>query len=84
MTHTFGGKRYKIKTERLDGFCDSPRSSTLELHIFADMRKRNGLVTAVHEAIHATHPRLREDTVERMGKEIGEFLWQLGFRRKKV
>jgi hypothetical protein len=82
-TQTFNGRSYSICTEPLDGLCDVPTGGGLELHVFADLKKKDGLITAVHEALHAENPNWPEDYVDRMGREIGTFLWRLGYRMKR-
>ena len=81
--HTFNGRKYKICTEALDGFCDTPKSKDLELHIFADLKTKEGLVTAIHESLHAENENWTEEYVDRVSKEIGGFLWRLGYRIKR-
>jgi hypothetical protein len=46
------------------------------------LKTKNGLVTAIHEALHAENWSKDEDTVDRVSKEIGTFLWRLGYRWK--
>lgn len=81
-SHSFNGRKYRICTEKLDGFCDVPKSKDLELHIFADLKTKDGLITAIHEALHAENENWTEEYVGRVSKEIGGFLWRLGFRMK--
>jgi hypothetical protein len=82
-SHSFNGRRYRIYTGAKDGFCDPPKNKELELHIFANLRTRNGLITAIHESLHAENENWSEDCVDRMSKEIGKFLWRLGYRLKR-
>ena len=42
---------------------------------------RDELETCIHEALHAENWAAKEATVHRVGAEIGDFLWRLGFRR---
>lgn len=81
-THTFNGRRYKIYVRPApDGFCDkSPKH--LELYIFCSLKTKDGLITAIHEALHAENHYAQEDAVDRTSKEVGNFLWRLGFRWK--
>ena len=80
-THTFDGVRYNIYIHKpISGFCENKPDKTHGLWIFEDIRTRKGLVTIVHEAMHASHPNLSEDTVDRMSKEIGGLLWRMKFR----
>ena len=83
-THTFNGRRYKIdiRDSPLDGACDQYNTERF-LFICADLDSRNGLITAIHEALHAESWVKDEETIDRVSKEIGTFLWRLGYRREK-
>ena len=39
------------------------------------------LETAVHEQVHLCLPEASEKKVDRMGKDISDTLWRLGYRR---
>jgi len=87
-THNFNGTKYDIKVydpnkERIDGLCDSPKGSGPVLRIFVDINTRKGLETCIHEALHAEGWAKSEEVVERVGREIGAFLWRLGYRVTK-
>ena len=82
-SHKFNGRKYKIYVGAKDGFCDSPKNKELELHLFANLRTKTGLITAVHEALHAENENWSEEYVDRVSKEIGSFLWRLGYRKGK-
>jgi len=82
-THTFNGRTYKIKIDEIDGDCDTYALNERYLCVFADMNTRNGLISAIHEALHAENWVASEDAVDRMSKEIGTFLWRLGYRKVK-
>jgi len=81
-THTFNGRKYKISVNEggLDGLCDTYDKGR-ELIICADLATRNGLITALHESLHASRWTSTEDTVDRVSREIGAFLWRLGYRK---
>jgi len=80
-THTFNGRKYKIHVDPgLDGWCDQFKCNVHELHLLRDMSTRAGLITAIHEALHAENWSETEDTIDRVSKEIGTFLWRLGYR----
>lgn len=83
-THTFNGRKYKIEIgeERLDGFCDQYKDEKI-LSIWVDLDTKNGLITAIHEAMHAVNWAKNEKTVDSCSVDIGNFLWRLGFRRVK-
>ena len=81
-THTFHGRRYKIALDLdgLDGNCDQFKCNVHVLSIFTSLKTRKGLITAIHEALHAENWNAEEAVVDRVSIEIGSFLWRLGFR----
>ena len=83
-THTFNGRRYKIDIDKIDGYCEQYviNENSRSLVILADLKTRKGLITAIHEALHASDWRQSEEAVDRVSKEIGSFLWRLGYRTK--
>jgi hypothetical protein len=82
-THIFNRRRFRIVLESVDGLCDIPQTKEYDLFIFADLRTKNGLVTAIHEALHAEDKDMKESEVDRISKEIGSFLWRLGYRLRR-
>lgn len=82
-THSFNKHKYKIITEILDGWCDITDKQVFYLVINRKLKERVGLITAIHEALHASDWKAEEQTIERVSKEIGSFLWRLGFRKVK-
>lgn len=79
-THVFNGRRFRIILGPHDGLCDASKDKELELYIFAGLNTKRGLITAIHEALHAEDNNLPEKSVEKVSKEIGGFLWRLGYR----
>jgi hypothetical protein len=80
-THTFNGRKYKIDIDTgVDGWCDQYACNELMIHILADLGTQKGLITVIHEALHAEDWKAGEGTVERVSSEIGRFLWRLGYR----
>jgi hypothetical protein len=80
LTHTFNGRKYKITIRPpLDGMC-SQYNNERELIIMESLRTKNGLITAIHESLHAENWIAKEDTVDRVSREIGTFLWRIGYR----
>ncbi len=80
-TATFNGRQYKIfLREPVDGAC---ATYTLEraIEIFTPLDTQNGLVTLIHESLHAGNWAKSEETVDRTSKDIGRLLWRLGYRR---
>jgi len=41
----------------------------------------NILDTEIHEYIHMKYPEIPEESVIKMGRGIGRFLWKLGYRK---
>ena len=81
-THTFNGRVYKIIVyPPIDGQCTQYKPEH-ELWIMAPLKTKNGLITAIHEALHAENWTAKEETVDRGSKEIGAFWWRLGYRWK--
>ena len=81
-THTFNGRKYKIRIKPpLDGLCSTYKNER-ELIIMASLQKRGGIITAIHEALHAENWKADEEIVDRISTEIGSFLWRLGYRIK--
>lgn len=84
-THTFNGRKYRLFIRQpIDGMTDTYSLSSQnarEINIFADTATKNGLVTLIHEALHAENWAASEKVVDRVSKEIGLFLWRLGYRR---
>jgi len=83
-THIFNRKKYKIFICPFDGLCDTApqKDGSLSLYILVDLSTKDGLITAVHEALHAEDGGMSESKVDKMANEIGGFLWRLGFRLK--
>lgn len=84
-THKFNGRSYKIDIrEPVDGYCEQygMTEADREIAIFCDIKTKNGLITIIHEALHASDWRQDENAVDRVSSEVGNFLWRLGFRIK--
>lgn len=82
-THIFNGRKYKIKIRQLDGECDTYSLNERYLCVYADMNTRNGLISTIHESLHAENWAETEGVVDRVSREIGSFLWRLGYRKVK-
>lgn len=80
-TATFAGVRYDIDLcEALDGCCDSPRGGRPSIRVMANPNTQKGLITLIHESLHASNWAATEAVVDRTSREIGTLLWRLGFR----
>lgn len=83
-THTFNGRKYKIDLlGPVDGLTDTFNLDDRHLAILADLKTKQGLITVIHESLHACNWRATEDVVDRVSTEIGGFLWRLGYRKKR-
>lgn len=92
-THTFNKVKYKIGVdEPYFGWCDRPRKPQKSEYPAIRLPEglpcgdkkgaKNGLISLVHECLHAENWNAHEKTVERCAVEIGSLLWRLGYRRK--
>ena len=81
--HTFCGKRFHIHLGELHGLCIccEEEEHERELFLMEDLATREGLITAIHEAMHACDFNRQEITVNQEALDIGNFLWRLGFRQ---
>ncbi len=79
-TATFNGRQYKIYLrEPVDGMCAVYKLERA-IEIFVSLDTQNGLVSLIHELLHASNWTKSEATVDRTSKDIGRLLWRLGFR----
>ncbi len=81
-THTFNGKKHLIHAGPVDGICfqSNKKEKNYELFLLHPLSEKNGLITALHEALHASDFNMNEEKVDRMSDEIGRFLWRIGYR----
>ena len=84
-THTFNGRRYKIDLVgyKLDGMIEAFALKDRMMYIMAEAGTKLELETLIHESLHAENWAETEKVVSRVGKEIADFLWRLGYRRTK-
>jgi len=84
-THTFHRRKYFIYFRLpVDGMTDTyalGSHNSREMNIFVDIATKNGLVTLIHESLHAENWAKSEAVVDRVSTEIGDFLWRLGYRK---
>jgi hypothetical protein len=78
-THTFNGKRYHILVGCYDGFADVDDDYSLVINC-DNPNSQKGLITIIHEAMHAGNWDKHEKTIDRSSKEIGRLLWRMGWR----
>ena len=83
-THKFNGRKYHIIVSyRIDGFVEQYKLGGRTMMITVDPGTKNELETYIHESLHAENWATTEKVVERVSKEIADFLWRLGYRRTK-
>jgi len=81
-TQTFNGIRYDIDIcGPIAGSCDQPRGGRPSLRIACDLNTKKGLITVIHECIHASDWPMSEEKVDRLSNDAGTLLWRLGYRR---
>lgn len=92
-THRFNGVRYHIGIdEPYIGWCDRPRKPDAAeypaIRLPNGLAKgnarcaRQGLISLIHECLHAENWDKSERIVDRCSCEIGSLLWRLGYRIK--
>ena len=77
-TATFSGRKYRVIAEELDGFSDTDNHYWIIVQ--RDLKKRVGLETAIHEALHCCNWSASEEKVESTARDVARFLWNLGYR----
>ena len=93
-THRFNGSKFHITVdEPYIGFCDKPgRPDPTEypgirlpngLPCGNSRKAREGLITLIHEMIHAEDWGVSEDFADQIAVDMGSLLWRLGYRRGK-
>jgi len=93
-THTFNNVKYYIMVDDpYLGWCDKPGRRPPKIGYPAiripeglkaggSKEAKLGLITLLHECIHAEHWALTETRTDQIASEIGNLLWRLGYRRK--
>lgn len=79
-TAKFNGRIYKIFVrEPVDGTCAVYKLERA-IDLFTPLNTQVGLITAIHEALHAENWAKSEGTIDRVSIEMGRYLWRLGYR----
>jgi hypothetical protein len=65
-THSFGGKSHRIHVGPVDGICFNSEKNEKDhdLFILTSLREKEGLITAIHEAMHALNWNTKEGKIE--------------------
>jgi len=81
----FGDKLYTLSRADLGGYCEDnePDKSPLEIWVNPRARGRVELEFFIHEALHAEFPQMGENAVQAAGEDIGAWLWQNGYRKRR-
>ncbi|KKL71237.1 hypothetical protein LCGC14_2096920 [marine sediment metagenome] len=81
-TAKFNGVKYTVDMTPINGCCSPPKPKDREptLRICCPLNTRVGLITAIHEAMHACNYDKHEAIVDRASIDIGRFLWRLGYQ----
>lgn len=81
---TFNKRRYKVIADaKLEGLADVPeRGKSWLIYVDPELKPTKHLEAAIHEALHAAMGVDEEAFVTRVGREIANFLWRLGYRRE--
>ena len=74
-THSFNGKKYDILIGEFDEMADTYGEYSIVIN--GVLNTQRGLITLIHEAMHAGNWDKREETIDRSSKEIGRLLWRL-------
>ncbi len=97
MVHHFNGKKYTIQrvspeallfddledNEVCYGICSNPQNKDRSIKIDKTVKGKFLLELELHEFLHASKFCLPEKEVDRMGKEISDILWRMGYRKTK-
>lgn len=87
LEHKFNGVTYRVDLVPKFGSCDHPHEKTPAIDVncgvpFGSSRDaKKGMITLIHECLHASNWKLSEEAVGQMSEDIGSLLWKLGFRR---
>ena len=81
-TATLNGVKYTIDTDPIDGCCSPPNPGDRKplIRVCCPLDTQRGLITVIHEAMHACNYSKHEATVDRASKDIGRLLWGLKYR----
>ena len=82
-THKFAGVTYDIDLDtNCAGYCESPKPKGNPcLYVGVPIDTKEGFIKLIHEAMHAVSFHSHEDKVDQSSRDIGRFLWRLGFRK---
>ena len=93
-THKFNGVKFNINLDEIYGLCDEPitQKTLKETPVIRITRglpysnkrgAKTGLITLIHECLHAERWLTTENKIEQISNDIGSLLWRLGYRRIK-
>ena len=76
-----GEDEWQVHTTRLYGLYGDCCYDSRTIRIHSGSRGLSLLDTTIHEVIHAQHPDMPEEDVERRATELATVLWKLGWRK---
>jgi len=81
-TATFRGTKYEIELDGpIDGRCEGTHDTkNPKLSIYVDLDSKVGLITVIHEALHACCFAKTEKIVTETAEDIARFLRRLGYK----
>lgn len=93
-THKLNNVKYYIGVDDpYVGWCDKPKEPDKNeypairlpngLPKGEEKGAKTGLITLLHECLHAENWDKKENVIDRTAVDIGRLLWRLGYRRKK-
>ena len=87
IKHRFGTTTYTVDLEPFEGITDHKDGSDPYIRLpdglpYGNSQKaKRGLVTLLHECIHASKWYMPEQEVDNISTDIASLLWKLGYRR---
>ena len=84
QSHTFRGKRYKIRTVpnlSVDADADAPHTQNKTIRVHMGLPPLRELEVILHESLHACFWVLDESVITQSAEDIARFLWRLGYRK---
>ena len=74
------GKGKKRELVQVLGLCDDPKEKERLISINKNQSKKEMLSTYIHEFYHSINPRMSEQRIEELARDLGRFLWRIGVR----
>jgi len=84
MRVKIAGKVWNFRFSNLKkckGYCDSPNSKGKEIVVRKNLPAKEELDVTIHELLHAADWWKDEEWIERIGTDIANILWKIGWRK---